>query len=291
MNSPGNNRIVILLGTNFSGSHLLSHLLSAHPRCLGVGEIHRFQQLLGTGSDAPVVAQYNSDPLFDGLVNEPVETWHGILLTRFANRFAVDDPVVVDNSKKVDWAERISRNSSYDIRFVHLVRDPRALVLRWLKTYDTPRLQRRQRLRIAKRTVSRALPILRSDIVTAYIYKWLRENQQIAGYLAKPDRQASLVTYHDMVFNTEPMLRRLMPDLGLEFDSAQLRFGEGTNFGTRKTAHTEAVARSEIRPDVKWQSELTAAAIETIETNPDIGRFIEASGLRFDQNGLVSAAG
>ncbi len=281
-------RVVILLGTNFSGSHLLSHLLSAHSQCLGVGEIHRFQKLLESGGEAPVVSEYNSDPLFDGLAAEPVENWHEILLQRIAARLELAEPVIIDNSKKVEWAVRIAKNSNLDIRFVHLVRDPRALVLRWLKTYETPRQQRRQRLRVARRMPARAPRILAGDLVTVYIYKWLRANRQILSYLKRVGNSSTLVTYHDMVFDTRQMLERLMPELGLDFEPGQLRFGEGTNFGTMKTAHAESVRRSEIRPDMKWQHDLPVDAIRAIETDADIGGYLAEQGLRFSPDGLVA---
>ena len=281
-------RVVILLGTNYSGSHLLSHLLSAHSQCLAVGEIHRYEKLLGTGGEASVVSEYNSDPLFSGLAAQPVRTWHEILIERSANRFQLTEPVIVDNSKKVRWAKRISRNPNYDIRFVHLIRDPRALVLRWLKTYDTPRRQRRQRLRVARRMPARARRILTGDLISVYIYKWLRANRQILKYLRQESDSSMVITYHDMVYETQGMLERLMPVLGLKFEPGQLLFGEGTNFGTKKTAHVESVERSEIRPDLKWQSELSASDKGAIESNPDIGAFLRDVGLSFSTNGLTT---
>ena len=67
MSASANNRVVILLGTNYSGSHLLSHLLSAHSACIGVGELHRYEHLLKGDENEPVAAEYGSSPLFAGL--------------------------------------------------------------------------------------------------------------------------------------------------------------------------------------------------------------------------------
>ena len=235
-----------------------------------------------------MVAQYESDPLFEGLVDEKVERWHQILLQRYREQRGIEDPVVVDNSKKVEWAKRIASNSNYDVRYVHLIRDPRALVLRWLNTYDTAKLERRQRVRVAKRMPARALHILTGDLATVYLYKWLRANRQISRYLGRSNRASTVVTYHDMVFDTERMLSRLMPELGLAFDPAQLRFGEGASFGTRKVAHADTVQRSEIRPDVRWRMELPSTAIELVETNADIIHYLSRTGLAFAENGLVA---
>jgi hypothetical protein len=290
VSAPASHRIVVLLGTNYSGSHLLSHLLSAHPDCLGVGEIHRFHQLLDTGSDAAVISEYRTDPLFEGLADQPARTWHATLLTRFAERSDVADPVVVDNSKRVDWVRRIARNRDYHIHCVHLIRDPRALVFRWLNTYTTARTRRRQRLRVAKRLPRRALRILLGPEAQVYVYKWLRMNREISRYLTRSGIPSTVVTYRDMVFDTEHMLTRLMPDLGLEFHPEQLRFGQGSFYGTRKTAHLDAVERSEIRPDIKWRSELPPACVALVEGNADVQAYLDSLALEFTPNGLTRAA-
>lgn len=290
VSTPARHRIVVLLGTNYSGSHLLSHLLSAHPDCLGVGEIHRFHQLLDTGIDAAVVSEYRTDPLFEGLADQSVLTWHATLLTRFAERSKVADPVVVDNSKRVEWVRRIARNRNYHIHCVHLIRDPRALVFRWLHTYTTPRTRRRQRLRAAKRLPGRGLRILCGPEAQVYVYKWLRMNREISRYLARSGLPWTVVTYHDMVFDTEHMLTRLMPVLGLTFHPEQLRFGQGSFYGTRKTAHVDAVERSEIRPDVKWRSEFPPASVALVERNADVQAYIGSLGLELTPNGLTRVA-
>ena len=282
-------RVVLLLATNYSGSHLLSHLLSAHPRCFGVGELARYHQLIANLAGKPVVAQY-SDPMYEPLADAPVHTWHGLLCSGYARDEGVSDPVLVDNSKKVKWALRVADAGDVDLRFVHLLRDPRALVLRWRNTYDTDRTRRRQRLRVARRMPARAARILRGDLATVYVYKWLRENRQITNYLRSIDPQGTrsrVVTYHDIVFETEAALAGLMPALDLEFDPQQLRFGESRHLGTTKLAHADTVSRSEIRPDVKWTEALTDAERAAVETNSDVAEYLAQLDLSLGAQGLV----
>ncbi len=280
-------RVVVLLGTNYCGSHLLSHLLSAHSQCLGVGEIHRYQQLLDDGTTAPVVSEYNSSPLFDGLAALPVQAWHRTIATRYAASAEVAQPVIIDNSKKVRWVKRLADAEGMEIRLLHLIRDPRALVLRWLNTYDSDKRRRRQRMRVAKRVPARAPQILSGDWPTVFVYKWLRENRQIQQFIAKQAYPHAVVTYHDMVFDTSKMLTALMPKLGLEYEPGQLQFGQGNTLGTTKTAHAEAVQQSEIRPDLKWHTQLHPSAAATITANRDVQAFLSQLSLRCGEKGLV----
>lgn len=286
MPTTASNRVVILLGTNYSGSHLLSHLLSAHSACIGVGELHHYERLLAGDQSLPVVAEYNSSPLFAGLSELAVERWYGTLAQRFAEQ-AGAAPVIIDNSKKVRWVKKVAHAPRLDLRLVHLLRDPRALVLRWLNTYDTDKRRRAQRLRVAKRMPSRATQILAGDWTDVFVYKWLRENRQISDFIAKNRYAHAIVTYHDMVFDTEAMLHKLMPRLGLDYEPGQLRFGEGSNFGTTKTAHADAVQRSEIRPDVKWQTQLDARAVQAVNANQDVVKYLAGLGLELGERGIV----
>ena len=287
--SPNNTRrVVIVLGTNYSGSHLLSHLLGAHSACFGVGELHRYEQLMDGGGDAPVVSEYNS-PLFEGLSEQPIRSWYGTLADRFAEQQSISRPVIIDNSKKVRWVKRVAQAENLDLRLVHLIRDPRALVFRWLNTYDTDKRRRTQRLRVAKRMPARAAQILPGDWVNVFVYKWLHENRQISQFMAQSKHARAVVTYHNTVFETEATLGRLMPRLGLVYEPDQLRFGEGSNFGTTKVAHADALRQSEIRPDLKWQTQLDQAAAQKVAENRDVQSYLRDLGLELAPDGIVQS--
>ncbi len=287
MDSPAKPRVVVLLGTNYSGSHLLSHLTSAHSACLGVGELHRYQTLLATGGTAPVVSVYKTQPVFAGLENMPATEWHSVLSARFGEETGVAQPVIIDNSKKVKWVKRITDGTDYDVRLVHLIRDPRALVLRWLNTYDSEKRRRTQRMRVAKRMPARSPQILAGDWVTVFVYKWLRENRQISDFIVKRGLPHAVVTYHDMVFDTEAMLQHLMPNLGLDYEPGQLAFGENEHYGTVKTEHADAIKKSEIRPDLKWQTQLDGSAAAHVVSNTDVQKYLASLDLRCGEKGLV----
>jgi hypothetical protein len=124
--------------------------------------------------------------------------------------------------------------------------------------------------------------------VDVFIYKWLRENRQISDYMARSKTAHAVVTYRNVVFDTQATLEKLMPRLGLEFEEGQLRFGEGNTFGTTKTAHADAVRQSEIRPDLKWQTQLDKSALRVIESNKDVARYLAQLGLSLGEDGLTA---
>ena len=277
-------RIVVVMSTNYAGSHLLSHLLSAHPKCFGVGEIHRYSQLLDDHSTAPVVAEYANNPIYRGLDRVPVMHWH----SEIGRRIDPDHPpVIVDNSKKVKWLNKIRVNESYDIRLVHLLRDPRALVARWLNTYTDKSKRRVQRLRVAKRMPRHSPEILTGNWETVFIYKWLRENMQVREFVETSGFKYARVTYRDLAFDAEETLHKLMPTLDLMFDPAQLRFGESDTLGTTKVDHAESVSRSEIKPDLKWQGQLSTESRQEIESHRVLNEFLKSVSLSFADDGLT----
>ena len=283
-------RIVVVMSTNYAGSHLLSHLLSAHPDAFGVGELHRYHTLIDDDVNAPVIAEYTENPIYEGLAEHSIDQWHRTIGTRVAAAGARGDswlPVIVDNSKKVKWVEQIAHADHNEICLVHLVRDPRALVARWLNTYTTRQRRRTQRLRIARRMPGSAFKVLRGSWETVFTYKWLRENLQIADFLARSPVPSATVTYRDLAFEAESALGWLMPKLNMTFDEAQLRFGESDTLGTTKTAHAESVSRSEIKPDLKWQNQLSDQAQEAIINNPDVQAFLQRLSLEGVADGLT----
>ena len=274
------------MSTNYAGSHLLSHLLSAHPDCFGVGEIHRYSQLLDDSSSAPVVAEYANNPVFRGLDRVPVVHWHSEIGRRVG---AETPPVIIDNSKKVKWLNKIKGNPDYDIRLVHLLRDPRALVSRWLNTYTDKQKRRVQRMRVAKRMPRYSPQILTGSWETVFVYKWLRENKQVHEFVQSSGFKYARVTYRDLAFDTETTLRSMMPTFDLMFDEAQLRFGESDTLGTTKVDHAESVSRSEIKPDLKWQSQLSEESRAQVEAHPVLNEFLAGLGLTLDEKGLTQA--
>lgn len=274
--------VVFILATNYSGSHLLAQLLAAHPACAGVGELHNYHKFRGRGSrSGNVVDDYTEHPAFGGLTDLPVGRWHEQLL----ERLGAEHPGLshlVDNSKRPAWARRFRGTNAYH---VHLLRDPRAMVSRWLRTYDTDPAARSQRRRVLRRQ-----PWLLgrlADPVAVYIEKWLMANRAITKFLLR--RRSALATYRDLAIAPQPTLTALMPQLGLAFDEAQLRYGEATaNLGTRKREYLDAARDSAISIDLRWQEHLSPTQRLLIERHGGIRRYLEDLGLQWTRDGLTA---
>lgn len=277
-------QVVFILATNYAGSHLLAHLLAAHSRCAGVGELHNYRKFRRRGSrSGNVVDDYGEHPAFAGLDALPVGAWH----PRIFERLQPHRPQLshlIDNSKRPGWARRFPAASSYA---VHLIRDPRALVSRWLRTYENERAWRRERRRVLQRRPWRLLAA--SDPVEVYVQKWLIGNDAISRFAAR--RRSALVTYRDLAQATAESLERLMPRLGLHYEPRQLDFGaHGILLGTRKRDYRDAAERSAIELDLRWREHLSAAERTRVERHRGVQRHLSALGLVMTEEGLTAAS-
>ncbi|MEZ5561201.1 MAG: sulfotransferase [Pseudomonadales bacterium] len=274
--------VIFILSTNYSGSHLLAQLLAAHSRCASVGELHNYRKFTRRISRSGNVAHdYLSSSLFAGLDSLPENTWHRTIFERLQLR----DPQashLIDNSKRVQWVRAVQASCA---SHVLLLRDPRALVSRWLRTYSGPRQEQRQRRRLLRRRpwwLGRL-----DDPVDLYLHKWLLANTRLRRFVAGSPSAATL-TYRDLVVRTEPTLTDLMPRLGLAFEPGQLRYGTaGTVLGTRKRDYVQHAARSEIVPDLRWQHDLTPAQQARIVGNRALRHFLAQDRLRMVEDGLT----
>lgn len=280
-------RVVFILSTNYAGSHLLAQLLGAHPSARSIGELHNYRKNLERPDERrSAVSDYAVNPWFAGLERHPVERWHATI----ASRIRLDAPEVdtlIDNSKRVDWARRFIDDPDFSASFVHLLRDPRALVRRWELTYDDARKRRRQRIRVCKARPDWLIPALCAEQWDVYCRKWLISNQDISRFLERHGQRANVLSYHDLVLDTEGSLRRLMPLLGMSYDPNQRDYGAVEHGGTLKREYLEQTRRSEISLDLRWQRDLTADRIARIGSHPGIRRYLAHIGARMLDNGLT----
>lgn len=280
-------KVVFILSTNYAGSHLLTQLLGAHPRCRSIGELHNYRKYQDRPDERhSVVNDFAVNPWFAGLDSLSQMEWHQqVLQTIQSEQGEVN--CLVDNSKKPDWAARFVNHSGIDARFVHLIRDPRALVRRWERTYETEEAKRSQRRRLARSSPRYLLKAFTATEQEIYLYKWLRSNQEISAFLARTGQTENVVTYRDLAVDTDNALRRLMPQLGLEFAASQLAFGEVEHKGTLKKEYLEQSRRSEISLDLRWQGELPRAQQQMIESNKDVACYLARLGLKLTADGLT----
>lgn len=257
--------VVFVLASNYSGSHLLANALGAHSRCADIGELANLRKFLARPgrNRSGTEAAYAAADLFSGLLAKPEARWHALLLERLAG----EDPpptVLVDNSKRTDWIERLLASGAVEARCVHLLRDPRAIGRRWRDTFGAQGTRRRNRWREAKRSWRAAPAILAGPEMHVYARRWLRENASIAAFLARHCPTAPRVAYEELLAAPERTLAELMPRLGLDFEAGQLDYGRATQFGTRKAAWDAARSASAWYADERWLEETTASEREAV---------------------------
>lgn len=280
-------QVIFILSTNYAGSHLLAQLLGGHPACRSIGELHNYRKYQERPKEHhSVVSDFAENPWFEGLAGKEEEEWHRSILARIQQRVP-EIECLVDNSKKVRWGRRFVGMAQFKPHFVHLIRDPRALVHRWARTYADGSSKLSQRFRLIKAHPGYVLPALLGNEYDVYCYKWLAANQEISRFLARVGQAGNIVTYRDLAVETEATLRALMPKVGLDFDQRQLFFGDAEHGGTLKKEYLEQSRRSEIKFDQRWRDALTSADIERITNNRHINRYLHAHGLRLLDDGLT----
>jgi hypothetical protein len=237
--------------------------------------------------DRDVVSDYDFNPLFHGLASTKETSWHRLIL----ERLATSDPrtnTLIDNSKRIEWAARHSRARSIDARFIHLIRDPRAMVCRWISTYDTVVKQRQQRRRLSRFRPSRALSLWRAPMEQVYLEKWLVANRRITQFLSAGRSSSNIVCYQNLTKQTAKTLGRLMPSIGLEFEPSQLNYGRSIQSGTAKGRYRELATRSEIQFDGRWRSELSRDVQAFIVGHPSLREYLKAIGVSIETEGLTA---
>ena len=253
------NRVLVvhIFSTSYAGSTWLNLLLGAHPRAMSVGEI---KSILKVG--AAVCTIHGQDcPVWPGVVlDDPARNIYHQLHTLTGR-----DTFVVNNSRKYLWAQQ---SAGFDQKFIHLVRDGRAIVASHLRKF-------------ADRTAWEASRIWRREV---------RRNLRLMRRQASTD--VCHVVYENLKQDTEGQLRRICGFLGLAFDEAMLEFwkadqhflggNRGTLFSLMKATGRELPVDPDRRPegqgpnwdlkyyqdkdperfrDERWRTELTAGQL------------------------------
>jgi len=280
-------RVICIIAQSHSGSHLLSQLLGAHPRCLAIGELHNYDKFVHRASrSGNVTSDYAHNPLFSGLEAVPAGRRHEIV---FSNA-RIHDPSVstlVDNSKRLSWYRMLLNNEHLHVVPIHLIRDPRAMIRYWTLRYDTRRHRRRQRLRLIRQAPSQGAALLTCPPGELYLRKWLIDNAAATRLLRSTGHAANVVTYHDLATRTAETLEALMPRLGLDYEAGQLRYGDAVQHGTLKTDYREASQSSHIQLDVRWQSFLSESQVRAVSEDLRIGDYLDGLDLMLTPQGIT----
>ncbi|HXG46108.1 MAG TPA: sulfotransferase domain-containing protein [Methylomirabilota bacterium] len=278
--------ILTILSTNYAGSHFLSLLLGSNSRSKHLGEV-KVLRIPNPEGEHPGEQglELVRGKVLEGIGPENIDQVYDLVFSRL-------DPsvrVLVDASKKPRWAERFLHRRDLDLKYVHLIRDPRAIVRRDLMRSRFFRQLRR------RWWVFRDLPELRASIFFApeplvWTYVWLQRNWAITRFLEQHRLAHTLVTYRDLAMNPAAEVARLMEFCGLTFEPAQLEYWNFDHVGTQKRGYQWVKERKQSNHiDLRWRTELPEAVQRRIAADPHVNRYLSRIGVRITDEGLTRA--
>ncbi|MEL0082018.1 MAG: hypothetical protein VW985_03120 [Gammaproteobacteria bacterium] len=274
-------KIVFVLSSNYSGSHHFALMMGSHLSTAYLGETRRLKK-------SPKKACYicrdkPSCDLFAGIGPQNIASLYEQLYRRLPEGVVA----VVDNSKKPGWAgQYLHLADQFDLRFVHLIRDPRALVRRWLAESPSASMGFRHRRKLAIAYPHRTWAAMSAPTWVVHAYRWLRQNQEISEFISKNRLAHRIVTYRDLALEPQQQLDNLMTWLGMEYQPGQLEYWKRDHHGTQKQDYFQSTEKSYF--DLRWQADLD----ETVQTGvmeiAEIRRFLSKLGLYGLADGLTS---
>jgi hypothetical protein len=272
--------VAYILSTPYAGSHYLSLMLGSHTKAIHLGEVHHL--LTAERGEQSKEVQFSNGKIFDGIGPDNIAS----LYDTIASRVEPAPQLLVDNSKKIRWAERFADRQDFHRKYVHLIRDPRALIRRYgLNSTFRKVLRHRWRL-------FRALPAVRSRIfwipeASVWGYYWLWQNIRISQFLARHQGEAMVVTYRDLARQPAVEVARLMEWAGLEFEPAQLEYWRCEHIGTEKKSYDWIKEKQTTYFDLRWQQDLPLELQRTVSTDKLVLQYLDSIGLRMVDDGLT----
>jgi len=275
--------IVYVVSTNYAGSHYLSLMLGSHSRAAYLGEIRQYT--LGKTDERVCYRCKDTTrcPLFrDVDAHDIPQIYEGL-----SRNLRDSADVLIDNSKLVSWARNFVGDDRYHKRYVHVIRDPRALARRWDLRHPRGRRRLKQRWGTLRRNPLAFLPILFGGRTGLYAHKWLNTNRGITRFLSGYDLEHIMVTYQDLARDPEGEIRRLMDWLRLPFEPEQLNYWNFEHHGTQKKGYEWIGGQQKRYFDMRWKEHLTPAEQEWLATYPPVTAYAQSLRLTLTDDGLT----
>ena len=275
--------VATILSTNFAGSHFLSLMLGSHSRAQHVGEARRLRKLPRTKQPCFLCEGSGECELFRGIDPDGLEDLWPTLFSRVGEEILV----LVDNSKKPSWAARFLADDRYEKKYIHLIRDPRALIRRWATDYNAWPKRIEQRVTWGRRRPDLLLPMLLASHRRFFLYKWLAKNQEITEFLRANGLEHTLVTYRDLARFPDEALADLDRFLGLEPEPGQKAYWNFEHHGSQKADYEWVKQQRTQFLDLRWKEFISEADQRWVLGEPRVGRYLAELGLEFVEDGLT----
>jgi len=251
--------IIYITGSGHCGSTLLDIILDSHSKIFGVGELENFnKETLCACGKKPSRCSFWGDILkkvdfenlkirrrkIDFILNKDK-----YYIKKTSRRESLKDlidwlknneliyreileksraEIIVDSSKNPDRAELLAKNRSIKLVILHLVRDGRAVAWSYIKKYH------------------KASP---------YMWKWFASNIKAEILRRRNNSKYIFVRYKDLVINPERVIKKILHQVDLEYESKMLHFRHFTHHevgGNRMRLS----GSEEIKEDVNWKQKM-----------------------------------
>ncbi len=257
--------VVFILSHNYSGSTWLSLLLGSHSQAFYLGELNKFYSRKYPMPCAVCDKRGEVCPYFFDVKEIHPSEIHNLLFERTGKR------MLIDNSKRIKWSYRFLGDGSYRHKFVHLIKDPRAIYYSLL---------------IRNRAEE--------------FGEWARRHGEIDAFLAEYELDTFLLTYNELAEQTDATLLRLCDWIGAAYEPAQKEYWNFEHHGPGENGATAAFlqnSRTSDRQfytgnrqsnfvDLRWKEKLGGEALRAVEENSEVKRLLADLRLEFSETGL-----
>jgi hypothetical protein len=256
--------VVFVLSESRSGSTWLSYVLGSHPGVAHLGEYHRPFTRPGHVACRLCEARGNSEcEILHGIENVPREQAYDFAFERFGK------PILSDASKLLDWVTLFVGQERFEVKVVHLVRDPRG----WY----------------ASESRRGPLPI------EAAVERWVENNTQITQFVALHQIPCFRAVYDHLTVRPEQYFPPLCRFIGTRHVSDALAYwnfehhglgGNGAALnvlgkydGARVTTGDDSFYQANAQKrfcDTRWRSQLSEAQRQAFEQSAAVEKVLAA---------------
>jgi hypothetical protein len=261
---------VFIHSSPHSGSTWLGYVLGSSQSSAFVGELYRAWDF-GERVPCTVCASRGLPEciVLGGIENVEPERAFELISSRNGR------PVIVENSKKLDWTCRFLNRSDRETKLVHVIKDPRS---RWASL---------------RRRVAADLEKCMAD--------WCSENQQIIDFSIETGVSTKVVSYDIIAANPEVEFDELFRFLGIDFVDSALRYWEVEHHGYAANGASSALIKHQNFKsppkhfstgddqfyaknygcsfvDDRWRAELPDEETEAILANKDVLELLDGLG-------------
>lgn len=272
--------VVYILSTPFAGSHFLSLMLGSNTRTRHVGEVN----LLARGQTTErtmAECNLNRGSVLEGIGPDNIADVYKIIFSRLPGGVTT----LIDASKRVSWARRFVQDDRYTRKYIHLIRDPRALVRRYgTRSYFPKRFG--HRWKVFREYATKRPSLLFASHPVLRRYYWLLQNQEITRFVNQHHLDHMVTTYHDLASSPATEIERLMKWIGEPYEPGQLEYWNVEHIGTEKKNYEWVKEKKEMFIDLRWKTELPQPVQEDILADRLVASYLSDIGLEYAPDGL-----